>query len=339
MQSAGARWITVRAPASISILARVKGTGVRKEDRQGSQGGRNALAKTLSIGALSRATGIPTETLRTWERRYGSPASMRKPSGHRLYPAALVERLRRVARLLAQGHRPADLLTLKASELDALLSLNDPGTKGRERTEPAGAGSRNLEAMIQATLRFDRDALMHELHHTWGRWGPLRFLEEIAGPFMTRVGDDWEAGRMEIRHEHFASGCLSDFLREVRDPFDREAKGPRVAAALLAGDAHEGGLLMVSVLLAVRGYRVIYLGADTPTDQVAATVSSGGADGVVMSVSAAVPRARAEREVHNLREALSKRISLWVGGAGAPEVTGTETFPTLGALAARIDRS
>jgi len=40
----------------------------------------------LTIGSLSRATGIPVETLRTWERRYQYPRPVRKPSGHRLYP-------------------------------------------------------------------------------------------------------------------------------------------------------------------------------------------------------------------------------------------------------------
>ena len=68
--------------------------------------------RALSIGALSRATRIPVETLRTWERRYGAPRPIRKPSGHRLYAASAVEHLRRVSRLLAQGHRPAEVLLL-----------------------------------------------------------------------------------------------------------------------------------------------------------------------------------------------------------------------------------
>ena len=51
----------------------------------------------VSIGALSRATGIPVETLRTWESRYGFPVPERRPSGHRLYPLAIVPRLRRIA--------------------------------------------------------------------------------------------------------------------------------------------------------------------------------------------------------------------------------------------------
>ena len=47
---------------------------------------------TLSIGAVSQATGIPSETLRTWERRYGFPSPERSDGGHRQYNASIVER-------------------------------------------------------------------------------------------------------------------------------------------------------------------------------------------------------------------------------------------------------
>jgi hypothetical protein len=43
----------------------------------------------ISIGALSRATGIPVETLRTWEARYGFPIPERKRSGHRVYSGGI----------------------------------------------------------------------------------------------------------------------------------------------------------------------------------------------------------------------------------------------------------
>ena len=94
---------------------------------------------------------------------------------------------------------------------------------------------------------------------------------------------------------------------------------------------------MTCALLAVRGYRVIYLGANTPIEQVAATAASGSAEVVAISVSASVPRARVEREVRALRDALPKRVPLWVGGAGAHEAPGVECFSSLTALAARIE--
>ena len=92
-------------------------------------------SKPISIGALSRATRIPVETLRTWERRYGFPMPDRKPSGHRLYPAATVERLRRVSRLLNRGHRPAEILGLSLAEADSMLLISEPG--GSQAFPPA----------------------------------------------------------------------------------------------------------------------------------------------------------------------------------------------------------
>ena len=66
----------------------------------------------LSIGALSRATRVPVETLRTWERRYGAPMPVRKPSGQRVYTAQAVEHMRRVVRLLALGHTNREIATM-----------------------------------------------------------------------------------------------------------------------------------------------------------------------------------------------------------------------------------
>ena len=291
----------------------------------------------LTIGALSRATNIPVETLRTWERRYGAPQPERKPSGHRLYPAASVEQLRRVSRLLNHGHRPGEIVRLSVRELDLMLALSGPARDlGPASMEPASLPP-GLDDMIRAAVNLDPESLMREFRNHWARLGPLRFLEECAGAFMTEVGSAWRNGALDIRHEHFASACLSDFLREVREPYDHRAQGPRIAAATLPGDAHDGGLLMACVLMAVRDWRVVYLGANTPVDQIVAAVRGGAAEVVAISVSAAVSRPRAAKALAMLRETLPHRTPLWAGGAGAPPgVEGVLRLESLAALETRL---
>lgn len=297
----------------------------------------------MSIGALARATGIAVETLRTWERRYGVPAPVRKPSGHRLYPSEAVEHLRRVEMLLNRGHRPAEVLALAPVELDRLLALSGarPGPARPRAAAAAGAGrlssGGDVEALLAATADLDRDALVRELRASWTRLGPLRFLEECAVPFMNSVGDRWEGGRMDVRHEHFATACLSDVLREVRGPFEERAGGPLAAVATLDGDAHEGGILMASVLLAFHGWRVIYLGPNTPPAELAGLARSHALDAVVLGLSASVPRPRAARVVRGLRAKLPRRVALWVGGAASPPaLRGVERFDTLASLDRRL---
>lgn len=299
-------------------------------------------AKTLTIGALSRAARIPVETLRTWERRYGSPMPVRKPSGHRLYPAASVEHLRRVGRLLAQGHRAGEILGLSVRELDALLSLSEPQPKRpADDAGPSVFGgeqlARSLERSLRAAADLDRESFVRELRANWIRLGPLRFLEDCAGPLMVAIGKAWQDKALEIRHEHFASACLSDFLREVREPFDHQARGPRVAAAMFPGDEHEGGLLMACVLMAYRGHRVVYLGPNTPVEQIAAAATSGNIEIVAVSVSPVRSRRRASEDIRRLRELLPRGVQVWVGGAGAPlAIDGVERFDGLDSLDARL---
>jgi MerR family transcriptional regulator, light-induced transcriptional regulator len=300
----------------------------------------------LSIGALSRATSIPVQTLRTWERRYQSPQPARKPSGHRLYPASLVGRLRKVAQLLDRGHRPAEILALDSAGLDALLSLSGVGANTSARvarpplaSAPATAGGDGpaFGELLQAVERFDRQGLMDILRASWIRLGPLQFLQQCAAGMMVEVGTAWRSGRLGIRHEHFATACLASFLREVRAPFDHQARGPRVIAAMLPGDAHEGGLLMASVILAVRGCRLVYLGVDMPVEQIATAAREGEVQAVALSISATFPPRQAGKAVANLRAALPRRMPLWVGGAGAPRPPkGVERFETLEALDERL---
>jgi methanogenic corrinoid protein MtbC1 len=267
---------------------------------------------------------------------------VRKPSGHRVYPISAVEHLRRVGRLLEVGHRPGEILGLSARELDALLSLTDPssrpaGDAAASGMEPGLSPAHVIRALVGATAELDREALMYELRTAWVALGPIRFLDEIAGAFMVEIGRAWHEKILEVRHEHFASACLSDFLRGVREPYGHRARGPRVVAAMLPGEGHEGGLLIASALLALRGYRVLYLGASTPVEQIAAAAQAVRAGIVAVSVSAAMPRARSAKAIAGLRRALPARVELWMGGAGAPVATeGVVRFESLAALDDRL---
>lgn len=57
----------------------------------------------LSIGALSRITGVSVATLRTWEQRYDFPLPQRLPSGHRRYDHATIDAVTAVARQREAG--------------------------------------------------------------------------------------------------------------------------------------------------------------------------------------------------------------------------------------------
>jgi PAS domain S-box-containing protein len=64
-----------------------------------------ALPVGLTLKAVSRRTGIPAATLRTWEHRYGFIRPRRSPSGYRLYGEEEIARIEQVKYLVGQGVR------------------------------------------------------------------------------------------------------------------------------------------------------------------------------------------------------------------------------------------
>ena len=285
----------------------------------------------LSIGALSRATGIAVETLRTWENRYGFPTPERKPSGHRVYPVAAVARLRRIAHALTLGHRAGQVVSASEESLGQLLETSGVvGGAGGSLTSVSLASGEDVPGLLRLVKAFDADKLTRILLYDWARMGPVEFLEARVAPLVRAVGEAWEKGELEIRHEHFLSERLGDLLRTLRLPLEDRATGPLVVHATLSGEAHGLGLQMSALVLASVGCRSLYLGTDIPLAQVTQLARDLGARAVAISVSRASRGPASAAALRKLRESLPKRVALIAGGEGAPAGKGgIETFASL----------
>ncbi|MCG6919830.1 MAG: MerR family transcriptional regulator [Acidobacteria bacterium] len=281
----------------------------------------------LSIGALGKATGIAVETLRTWENRYGFPVPQRKPSGHRVYPIDAVPRLRRIAQALSRGHRAGQVVGASDRALDQLLESTEAG---RPVTSASLPPAEDLSGLLRLVEAFDADRLTLTLLGDWGRMTPAEFLEERIAPLVRAVGDGWESGELEVRHEHFLAERVGDLLRSLRLPYEEKATGPLVVLATLPAEAHGLGLLMAALLLASVGCRILYLGTQMPPTQVASLATDLGAAAVGLSVSLETRGGSTPATLRRLRERLPSKVALVVGGEGAPRPqTGIEVVQTL----------
>jgi len=297
--------------------------GRRRDDPRAVAGAR------LSIGALSRATGVGVETIRTWERRYGFPVPDRKPSGHRASPVDSVPRLRRIAAAVAQGHRAGDAVRATDAHLSALL-----GVLAAAAPAPVPSGAFDQDTLLAMVERFDGDAITRVLASEWGRLGPMAFLQQRVAPLVAAVGVAWETGALEVRHEHFLSERVGDLLRAYRLPFDDRAHGPAVVLATLPGESHAIGLQMAALVIAMSGCRVCYVGTEVPLPELASVAADVSAGAVGLSVSIATRGGRTAKAVAKVRSLVPRRTRIVLGGAGAPAgVPGTTVVGDLPALA------
>jgi MerR family transcriptional regulator, light-induced transcriptional regulator len=272
----------------------------------------------LSIGALSKATGIAVETLRTWENRYGFPTPERKPSGHRVYPVSAVPRLRRIAQALALGHRAGQVVAASDDSLSRLLETSASALAASPPPASAIPAAEDVPTLLRLVKAFDGERLVRVFLSDWARMGPVEFLETRIAPLVRAVGEAWESGELEIRHEHFLSERIGDLLRSLRLPLDERATGPLVVYATLPGEMHGLGLQMSALVLSAVGCRCLYLGTEVPVPQIASLARDLNARAVAISLSLASRGPASAAALRKLRETLPRKVLLFAGGEGAP---------------------
>ena len=294
--------------------------------------GRETKGARLSIGALSRATGIPVETLRTWESRYGFPVPERRPSGHRVYPLTIVPRLGRIGEALARGHRAGQVVPASDADLRQLLGTAPKAAVASPPESPTPAAG-DVSQLLRLVESFESDRLTHALLSASARLGPLAFLETVAAPLLHAVGEAWTKGRLHVPHEHFVSERLGDVLRSLRMPLEERASGPLVVLSTLPGEAHGLGLQMAALVVAFAGCRVLYLGTSTPVPDMVTLTRDLGARALALSASASARRPHTATLVRRVRGMLPRRTALLVGGEGAPASSpGVHVFTDLRGL-------
>ena len=263
----------------------------------------------LRIGELSRRSGVSPELLRAWERRYGLLDPIRSPGGLRLYSLADLERVRVMQQHLADG--------LAAAEA-AAAAVRAPGesTKaaGTARESPVAA----VDQLAAALEEFDEPRAQAIFDRLLAEVTLDVFLSEIVMPYLRDLGTRWVRGEITVAQEHFASNVVRGRLLGIARGWGRGV-GPRALLACAPGEQHELGLIAFGLALRTHGWRIEYLGADTPLDTIRGVANTLDVDLVVVS---AVTPERIGELVTELRQ-ISHVRRLAVGGAGAEGLEAT----------------
>jgi DNA-binding transcriptional MerR regulator len=265
----------------------------------------------LRIGELSRRSGVTPELLRAWERRYGLLRPTRSSGGLRLYSGDDLERVRAMKRHLASGIAAAEAALLAAQSEQPAADL---------RQRPAAA-SRQLGEALAA---FDEPRAQAVLDSLLAASTLDTVLSTVVLPYLAELGERWERGDAPVAEEHFASSVVRGRLLGLARGWGR-GLGPRIVLACAPGEQHDLGLIAFGLALRSRGWRIVYLGADTPLGSVADAAHASEPRFVV--VSAVAPERFLAIE-DGLRE-LAKEHALCLGGAGAVELSGLAAL-TLG---------
>jgi MerR family transcriptional regulator, light-induced transcriptional regulator len=252
------------------------------------------MAHGMNIAALSRRTGVPPDTLRKWEQRYGVLRPQRTTGGQRRYTELDLARVEWLRERLTEGYRIGDAA--------ALLGDVDVGV-GRTPAE--------LRRELYAAVRnSDIDAIRALLDQTFTLLSLEQSLSRVLAPVLQLVGDGWASQELSIAQEHLISGAVRARLDSLLSDTRGDIRGVAVLACV-PGERHELGLLMLGTPLRADGWQIAYVGPDAPLDDALELAERVDAGAVCLS-------ATMREHLSNMRSVdVPRDVTLTLGGAAA----------------------
>lgn len=277
------------------------------------------------IRLVANRTGLTVDLIRAWEKRYHVVEPARSDTQRRLYSDHDIERLRLIRIAKQAGRRLADIARLPLVNLRAVVSEEsrfqgelEPGltrAASWSRAERPEDQSDRVDQLLHSVATMDQFRFDQQLQHALIDLSLPGFLEQVLGPLLSEIGEATRRGHLRIAHEHMATAHLRTFLGALRFREVFTGTEPKIVVTTPTGQLHELGALMIAALVSIDGWQPIYLGPNTPADEIVAAVKQSGAKAVSLSLTYPADDPRIPLELTRLRTQLPEDVALFVGGS------------------------
>lgn len=270
------------------------------------------------IKVVSQMTGLSVHVIRAWEKRYNVVEPDRTDTNRRLYSEGDIEKLRLLNDASHLGHNIGSLAALSLSELKNLLSKEKrtaPETKvGLNSSSSVNTVGEILAECIETIRDYDAKKLESILLNASAKLTQPVLIEEVVIPLVYKIGDMWHEGEIRVANEHLASSVIRSFLFNLLESYPSNNSAPVLISATPRGQEHELGALIAGVVAASAGWKVVYLGANLPAEEIGAVVSYLNAKVVAISLVYPSDDPSLPKELKKLKQILPSGVSIIAGG-------------------------
>lgn len=281
------------------------------------------MSKTLyPIRAVAKLTGVPLDTIRAWERRYGAVTPQRDARG-RIYSEKEVQRLMLLRDAVARGHAIGKVAEVADDDLRELLrqteDLLEPGIGKKRKVKVADS---ILGPLLKAIDAFDYVGAERELNRLAAATAdPRAIVHEIALPLMRITGERWHEGRFTIAQEHMVTALSSGLLASLLRIYGNPNPPAKVLLATPEGEHHGFGVLAAAMLTAAEGLGAIHLGTNLPAREIVQAARRTEAKAILIGICGAKADS-VLAPLQEIRKGAAARTQLWVGGAADNRLAG-----------------
>lgn len=210
----------------------------------------------FSTEQVARLLNVTVSTIKRWADE-GIIACVKTPGGHRKFELTEVTRFAEKHGMQLSGGTPPPLSEDQLEQLQFGIHAQNYHRVANLFLEEALQGDR--EGLFQLLLYVTR-------HH-------IRFTtiaDEIIRSALVQIGERWHQGSLEVSQEHRASGAITEALVRLAPELHRKpSNGLTAVCACAEGEQHEIGLRCMAYALELEGWKVHYLGTNTPYETLA----------------------------------------------------------------------
>lgn len=214
-----------------------------------------------SISEVEKITGIKSHNLRIWEKRYCLALSKRKDTNIRFYDDCDLKFLLQTSNLLDAGYKISKVALMNDKE--RLRAVNECMGKCHDY-------GLFINQLTIAMLELDEHLFHNICSVASQKMGIEGMMFSVIYPFLERIGLLWVTNRVNPAQEHFISHLIRQKLIAAIDnlpvpPCNAET---RYLLFLPEGELHELSLLLLNFILRSRGNHTLYLGQNTPFEDI-----------------------------------------------------------------------
>lgn len=275
------------------------------------------------ISTVAKRSGVKSDLVRAWERRYQAVTPTRTNGGHRVYTDQDIARLKLLNHATNSGHSISQIAQMSLDELKNLLKDEAETPPEMPILTPAAQSDRlylaqdYIDKCYASILAFDARGLESHFENAIVELGTEAFIENLLTPLLTLIGERWRLGELRPVHEHMTSSIIRSLTYVLRNNSPCADNAPTMVVSTPIGQLHELGALLAAIIAEIKGWRVTYLGANLPAEEIAAAVKFTKARAVTISISFCADDHVVPKELRRLKKLLPSDVALIVGGRAA----------------------
>lgn len=219
--------------------------------------GKKEFRNKLFIKDIENISGIKAHTIRIWEQRYNIFQPHRTDTGIRYYDEQQLRLILNISILNNNGYKISKI---------AEMSLDEIHKKCQELSESRSQYDLQIQSLVSAMMMFDEKEFNKILSINILKIGLEDSMMQIIFPFMEQIGLLWLSGSIHPAHEHFISNLIRQRLFVAIDGLNTNitSDSKKFLVFVPTGESHDLSILFANYILRSRGHQVIYLGSQTP---------------------------------------------------------------------------